>query len=252
MDQRPLAASSYKDLLHRLQLAWGAAKSLRRLWRSPLSDRTKVRLFQTLIGTTLLYGSEAWLLTKSQRQRLFNGYNRLLRFALNISWQSHTKTETVYSRANISYPATVLATRILESTFRILNGPKQPAQHILAWQPRLPHRRSYRSASSFGNTLHTIATDRGSTPLTRVSPRSRAQRIQHVLSDIKDKTSLRARLRKFPPNLTTFELLQRSPAPKRTRGRRATGPPRTERAHQTPDHADEDPATDLSTRMGLA
>ena len=106
--------SSYLDLTKRLNLAWNANKALRRLWKSQLQDSTKVQLFQTLFVTILLYGAETWILTKGHRQRLLNGYNRLLRYSLDIHFTTHTKTTAVYARAQLPSPAHLLAKRLLQ------------------------------------------------------------------------------------------------------------------------------------------
>ena len=107
-------ASSFKDLKNRLSTAWASAKTLRRVWKSKLREATKVFLFQSLISTILLYGSETWIMGKGERQRLFNGYNSLLRYALDIHFQTHTKTVDVYARAQIPRPAYTLTKRILK------------------------------------------------------------------------------------------------------------------------------------------
>jgi hypothetical protein len=84
--------SSNKDMLHRIDVTWEAAKATRRLWKSMLPDKTKVQLFTTLLVTILLYGCETWVLTKQQRRKFFNAYNHLLRYCLNIHFSTHTKT----------------------------------------------------------------------------------------------------------------------------------------------------------------
>jgi hypothetical protein len=127
--------SPAKDMYHRLDSAWQASHALSKLWRSHLSDVTKVRLFQSLITPILFYGSETWVLTKYQRQRFYKGYNRLLRYSLNIHFSTHTTTVEVYNRAHIPHAPYVLTRRTLNYLARTRKGPVQPVQHVLAWCP---------------------------------------------------------------------------------------------------------------------
>jgi hypothetical protein len=235
--------SSYLDLNKRLNLAWNASKALRRLWRSPLTDASKVQLFQSLIVTILLYGSETWILTKAHRQRLLNGYNRLLRYSLNIHFSSHTKTTDVYDRAKIPTPAHTLAKRLLQFTHRILTGPPQPAQEILKWNPKLARTNKYRSQQSYKHMLYNIASHKGITPLSKLTPTAKIARTQTVLSNLKSKKFIKARLHALPFHLPTLEELQRDPAPLRTRKRK-----------QQPQPTDDSPNeyTDLCYRMDWA
>jgi hypothetical protein len=85
-----LMSSPYNDMRKRLSQAWDAAKALRKMWKSPLSDRCKVYLFRSLIGSIVLYGNETWVLTKTQRKRFFSGYNSLATALLSRHPLQHT------------------------------------------------------------------------------------------------------------------------------------------------------------------
>ena len=47
----------------------------------------KEELFRALVESVLLYGSEAWTLTKKHEKKLNGTYTRMLRAILNISWK---------------------------------------------------------------------------------------------------------------------------------------------------------------------
>ena len=51
---------------------------------------------QTTVETVLLYGADAWSLTKGQEKALDGTYTRLLRYALGIRWQDHQTNTQVY------------------------------------------------------------------------------------------------------------------------------------------------------------
>ena len=49
----------------RIGQAWGALNSLNKVWKSPLKEPTKSKVFKATVETILLYGSDSWTLTKS-------------------------------------------------------------------------------------------------------------------------------------------------------------------------------------------
>lgn len=243
-----LTATSYEDLKHRLDLAWKAAVSIRRIWKSTLTDKTKVRLFLTLIVTILFYGAETWILTKTQRQRLFNGYNKLLRYTLDIHFTSHTKTAAVYERAGLPKPAHILATRILHFVERLLDGPPQPVRDVLQWTPRHSYIPHYRVQRSYRHMLYNIASQKGTTPLHKLLHHDRVNRIKHLFKDLSDKEFIKRRLREIPFNLSTLEELQKDPLPRRPRSKKQ----RTSPADTINTPIIEGTASAIDTAMDLA
>ena len=78
--------NSTKDFLVRKALAWSAITRLNRIWKSTVLHRkTKLNLFTALIESILLYNATTWTVNKTLTKRLDGAYNRLLRYALNIS-----------------------------------------------------------------------------------------------------------------------------------------------------------------------
>ena len=61
-----------------------------------MSDQLKRRLFVATVESVLLYGSEAWTLTVQDEKALNGVYTRMLRMALNISWEDHVKNVDMY------------------------------------------------------------------------------------------------------------------------------------------------------------
>ena len=91
-----LVVSSRKDFEVLRAQAWQACKRMYRVWQSNVSHKMKVRLFQATVETVLLYGAEAWTLTKGLERALDGTYTRLLRYALGIKWQDHQTNVQVY------------------------------------------------------------------------------------------------------------------------------------------------------------
>ena len=80
--------SSERDIKTRKALAWKALNSMKRVWKSNVSNELKTRLFIATVESVLLYGCESWTFTSALERSLDGCYTRMLRAALNISWQS--------------------------------------------------------------------------------------------------------------------------------------------------------------------
>ena len=65
--------------------AWAALHRLRNIWNSKLSQKLKIRLFIAACESILLYGSEAWTLTRAQEKSLDGTYTKMLRMVLGVS-----------------------------------------------------------------------------------------------------------------------------------------------------------------------
>ena len=68
------------------------------IWKYKIKLPLKRRLFVANIESLLIYGSESWTLTVQQQKSLDGTYTRMLRKALNISWQEHSTNKNVYGK----------------------------------------------------------------------------------------------------------------------------------------------------------
>ena len=85
--------STKKDLASRKIVAWQAILKMNKVWKSvDLTREFKLYVFTAVIESILLY----WTLTKTLEKSLDGCYTKLLRYALNIHWSSHTTNATVY------------------------------------------------------------------------------------------------------------------------------------------------------------
>ena len=70
------------------------------MWRSSvLSFKTKVRLFNSLVISVLLYGCETWKTTEQDKKKLNTFQNRCLRQILKIRWPNTISNENLHIRA---------------------------------------------------------------------------------------------------------------------------------------------------------
>ena len=75
------------DIQNRLNKARNAFMSLRSVWGSAsYSTKTKPRIYQSCVLSTLLYGSECWRMTEHDLSRLASFHTASLRKILRIFW----------------------------------------------------------------------------------------------------------------------------------------------------------------------
>ena len=64
-------ASTEQDLKRRIGLACGAMQNLGCIWNSKdISNNTKIRVYEALVLSILLYNSETWTLRESDKSKL--------------------------------------------------------------------------------------------------------------------------------------------------------------------------------------
>ena len=94
----------------------------------------KRNFFEAVVESVLLYGSTAWTLTKKQEARLDGCYTRMLRAALNISWEDHPTKRFLYG------PLPPVTTKIRERRLRFAGhcyrSKQELVSDVLLWEPK--------------------------------------------------------------------------------------------------------------------
>ena len=81
------------DIQSRLNIARNAFMSLRSVRRSAsYSTKTKLRIYQSCVLSTLLYGSECWRMTEQDLSKLASFHTANLRKILRIFWPREYQT----------------------------------------------------------------------------------------------------------------------------------------------------------------
>ncbi|KAL1255575.1 hypothetical protein QQF64_013636 [Cirrhinus molitorella] len=90
------------------------AKLNQRVWNnSNLTEKTRMRVYQACVLSTLLYGGETWT-TYARHERKLNSFHmRCLRRILQIKWQDRVPNTKVLERVNMSSLHAVLSERRL-------------------------------------------------------------------------------------------------------------------------------------------
>jgi len=144
--------NSVNDFKVRKAAAWTAIRGLNRIWRSKLlDDKTKFNLFQSLIVSILLYNAVTWTVNKTLTRYLNSAYNKLLRYALDITYTPGTRlmtNEQMYVKHHITPITKVLQLRRLTFAghcYRSYQTAPQPISDVLFLQFQGTRKRGNRS-----------------------------------------------------------------------------------------------------------
>ncbi|RUS68624.1 hypothetical protein EGW08_023614 [Elysia chlorotica] len=89
------------DIQSRLSKARNSFRMLNNVWRSSqYKFKTKLRLYQSCVLSTLLYGSECWRMTQSDLNKLSTFHTKDLRRILRISWPETISNQHLLARCN--------------------------------------------------------------------------------------------------------------------------------------------------------
>ena len=98
-----MKATVDKDIDNRLSKASSSFGHLsKRVWQNhALHIPTKIQVYRAVVLTSLLYGSETWVLHRRQIRLLERFQQHCLRSIMNIKWQDYITNNAVFDRAGI-------------------------------------------------------------------------------------------------------------------------------------------------------
>ena len=143
--------STEADMKRRKALAWGAMNNMTSIWKSHMSRQVKLRLFMATVESILLYGCEAWTLTKALEKSLDGCYTRMLRAAMNISWRQHMSNEELYGE--LPRVSSKVAARRMELAGHCYRHPELAASRLVLWEPTHGRRQRGRQRKTYVETL---------------------------------------------------------------------------------------------------
>ena len=121
--------STEADIKVRKAKAWAACHKLKRIWNSNLKKSIKIRLFTATVESVLFYGSETWTLTTKLEKMIDGCYTRMLRMALNVSWQQHMADAELYGHLPKA------TSKIAERRMKLAGHISLAAHKLLFWEP---------------------------------------------------------------------------------------------------------------------
>ena len=143
--------SSEKDINIRIAKAWTALFKMDVIWKSKIDRNLKISFFRATVETVLLYGSNTWTLTKALEKKIDGTYTRLLRAALNISWQLHTTNKVLYG--NLPKITTTIRETRLRFCGHCWRSREEIVPQLLLWEPTHGKRSQGRPKKTFIDQL---------------------------------------------------------------------------------------------------
>ena len=86
---------SSKDIKRRIGLASAAFGQLTKMWKSDISLKIKIRLYETLVVPVLMYGAECWTMRKAEEQKILVAEMNWLRRILGKTRRDRIRNEVI-------------------------------------------------------------------------------------------------------------------------------------------------------------
>lgn len=118
-----------EDIARRKRLSQNALNKMTHLWNrsDKIKLKTKLKLYNTLVKSILLYNSATWALTKTDEDKLDAFHRKQLRKMLGIHYPVKITNDSLYKKCNES-PVSI---QILEARWKLFG-------HILRRNPAIP------------------------------------------------------------------------------------------------------------------
>ncbi|VDP30435.1 unnamed protein product [Schistosoma margrebowiei] len=131
------------DVKARIGKARAAYLQLRNIWNSKqLSTNTKIRIFNTIVKTVLLYWAETWRTTKAIIQKIQVFINSCLRKTLHIRWPDTISNNLLWERTNqIPAEEEIRKKRWKWIGHTLRKAPNCVTRQALTWNPQGQRRR---------------------------------------------------------------------------------------------------------------
>ena len=132
-----------EDITQRINKARIAFRQLNKIWNSSaFSNRTKIRLYNTLVKPVLLYNSETWRMTETSKKKLDVLQTKCLRQIFKIFWPYVISNEELLKRAGVRN----ISEEICERRWKWIGHVLRMDQHshcrtALGWAPEGKRRR---------------------------------------------------------------------------------------------------------------
>ena len=116
-----------EDIENRKHLSRLALRKLNNVWIRKVKKKTKLKLYNTLVKSVLLYNSSTWGMTKTDENKINAFHRKQLRIILGIHYPTKISNKSLYNKCN----ETPISLQILEARWRLFG-------HILRRTPEIP------------------------------------------------------------------------------------------------------------------
>jgi hypothetical protein len=144
-----------KEIKTRLGKANTTFGRLTNIWRNKrLSLQVKIRLYESLVLSTLQYGTETWSMTVANQKRLEAAHHKWLRRILGITWKQKVTNEEVRKRSGMGKLEDTLRRNRLRWLGHVHRmDRKRPAKQVLQWTPSGGKRKRGRPRKNWRSTI---------------------------------------------------------------------------------------------------
>ena len=131
------------DIRNRLNKARTAFVSMKNIWKSSqYGAKTKIRIYQSCVLSTLLYGSECWRMTEKDMSKLSAFHTQCLRRILRIFWPNTISNERLLAKCNQSSMEDMIIRRRWQWLGHVLRRRNEDiTREALNWTPNGKRRR---------------------------------------------------------------------------------------------------------------
>lgn len=129
------------DFIHRRSLAWAAYWKLEKIWKAKhLPIKLKANIFETTVISVLLYGCEAWIVTKDMERKMNSFATTCFRMWLGIRPLDKVSNEEVYKTVEQKSVVEKLRKRQLSWVGHALRrNASDPARVFCLYEPEVNH-----------------------------------------------------------------------------------------------------------------
>ena len=153
-----------KDISRRLNKARNTFRLLNNVWKmKEYSIKTKIKIYQSCVLSTLLYGSECWRMTDSDLSKLSSFHTKSLRRILGIFWPNKIANLNLLQKCNIDHMPDIILKRRWRWIGHLLRREEGCVSKIaLHWTPEGKRRRG-RPRTTWRRTVEAELRDWGET-----------------------------------------------------------------------------------------
>ena len=123
---------STPEIRRRLAMATTRLTKMISIWKGPMQKKTKLRVLETVVFPTALYGCEAWTINNTDAKSITSFEMKFYRKILRISWMDKVTNKEVLSRLDMKTTMLLQKAKTLKlKYFGLIQRPKTLERHIL-------------------------------------------------------------------------------------------------------------------------
>ena len=148
-------SSCNKDIKSRLGKANSTFGRQNNIWKNKsLKCKTKIRLYESLVLSTALYGAETWPMTVANMKKLEAARHKWQRKILGITWRDKITNDTVSERTGMQKMEDILRRKRLRWLGHIYRmDENRISKQVLKWSPADGRKKSGRPRKNWNSTV---------------------------------------------------------------------------------------------------